>query len=318
MPAYASSASVKIDTNTSVARPFIKWAGGKGQLLSQLSHYYPHGLSDGSITRYVEPFLGGGAVFFNVAQIAQVREFHLFDINPDLSLVYKVVQREPEALIERLIHYRDQYADSTVKERERLFYQVRSAYNAQRPHIDFQRFSDAWIDRAAHMIFLNKTCYNGLFRVNSRGLYNVPFGRYVRPSIVDADNIQRVSELLQRAHLDVGSFDTCRPHIHDRSFVYFDPPYRPLNTTSCFTSYAVGKFGDADQADLATFFTNIDGSSDASLMLSNSNPRNSDPGDDFFDRLYAPFQIRTVYANRMINRKANGRGKISELLITNY
>lgn len=318
MTAHASSSSAKIGTDTNVARPFIKWAGGKRQLLSQLAHYYPQGLSDGSITRYVEPFLGGGAVFFNVAQHAHVGEFHLFDINPELILVYKVVQREPEALIERLLQYRDQYKTSTVKERERLFYQVRSAYNSQRPHIDFCRFSDAWLDRAAYMIFLNKTCYNGLFRVNSKGLFNVPFGRYVRPSIVDVDNIQRVSALLQLAHLDVGSFDTCRPHIHDRSFVYFDPPYRPLSATSCFTSYAVGKFGDADQADLATFFANVDRSSNASLMLSNSNPRNADPSDDFFDKLYAPFQIRTVYAKRMINRKANGRGKISELLITNY
>ena len=304
--------------NKKQAKPFIKWAGGKGQLLSQFAHYYPEALRNGTTTRYVEPFVGGGAVFLHVLQHYGIGEARLFDINPELILVYKVVQREPDALIALLERHSRAYYERTEGERKRLFYEVRHAYNAQLSEINFESFSDAWIARAARMIFLNKTCFNGLYRVNAKGKFNVPFGKYKRPTIVDAENIRRVSRCLQRAKLFVGPFQNSEPHIHDRSFVYFDPPYRPLSTTASFTSYSKSKFNDEDQSALAAFFAHIHETTGAKLMLSNSDPKNTDPDDEFFEQLYAPFHIHRVSANRMINSDASGRGKITELLITNY
>lgn len=300
------------------ARPFIKWAGGKGQLLTQFSQHYPDELRMGSITRYVEPFLGGGAVFLDVIQRYDVEEAKLFDINPELVLVYKVVQREPQALIELLSQHAERYDRSPEVERERLFYAIRNAYNEQLPQIDFEAFSDSWIARAAYMIFLNKTCFNGLYRVNARGGFNVPFGKYKRPTIVDPHNLLQVSLLLKNADLHIGSFEASEPYINNTSFVYFDPPYRPLSSTANFTSYSKDRFSDEDQARLARFYAKIDRETKAKLMLSNSNPRVTNPDDDFFDRLFSPFHIHHVFANRMINSDASGRGKITELLITNY
>lgn len=300
------------------AKPFIKWAGGKGQLLSQFADHYPGGLRDGSITRYVEPFVGGGAVFLDVLQRCETCQARLFDINPELILVYKVVQQQPHALIDLLSRHSDAYYDRDEEKRKELFYEMRDAYNAQLAQIDFDTFSDAWVRRAAYMIFLNKTCFNGLYRVNSKGKFNVPFGKYKRPTIVDAENIRNVSRYLQRAELFVGRFEESEPHITDRSFVYFDPPYRPLSTTSNFTSYSKYGFTDRDQIALAHYFAHLDRRGGAKLMLSNSNPKNVDPDDDFFEALYGNYNIHTVEANRMINSNASGRGKITELLITNY
>lgn len=312
----------KYDSKTSLAtkttKPFIKWAGGKSQLLSQFVRYYPEELRNGSITRYVEPFLGGGAVFLDIFQRYEISEARLFDINPELILVYKVVKHKPHALISLFSKHSADYYSSSDSDREQLFYDVRDAYNAQRPEINFDVFADTWVTRAAYMIFLNKTCFNGLYRVNSKGLFNVPFGKYKRPTIVDKDNLLRVSSLLQNAELYVGSFQASEPYIDDQSFVYFDPPYRPLSTTASFTSYSKDKFSDDDQTALANFFAKLDRITRAKLMLSNSNPKNTNPDDTFFHKLYASFHIHNVFANRMINSNANGRGKISELLITNY
>lgn len=301
-----------------IARPFLKWAGGKTQLLGQLRSYYPPGLSQGQLKRYVEPFLGGGAVFLDVAQSHDIAEAFLSDINPELILAYSVVQRDPDRLIERLAQYRQQYFALDEDARKVLFYQVRDHYNEQKPKVDFTVYSERWIAHAADMIFLNKTCFNGLFRVNSRGLFNVPFGAYKNPAIFEEQNIWRVSALLQHAVLSVGEFRACERLIDDRTFVYFDPPYRPLTTTASFTSYAKGGFGDDMQIALAQFYANLDVRYGAKLMLSNSDPRNSDPTDNFFDDLYADYHIYRVHASRMINSDAQGRGKITEILVTNY
>ena len=195
---------------------------------------------------------------------------------------------------------------------------MRIAYNEALTHFDRDHYTAAWIDRAAQMIFLNKTCYNGLYRVNSRGEFNVPFGRYKKPAICDAQNILLVSQLLQTAALGRSHFTDCEEHVDDKTFVYFDPPYRPLNATSNFTSYSAHKFDDGDQNDLARFFARLHAINGARMMLSNSDPANVDPADTFFQRLYRRFAIHKVYANRMINSKGSRRGKISELLITNY
>ncbi len=200
-------------------------------------------------------------------------------------------------------HHQTYYAYDE-SQRKQYFYEVRHAYNAQRSQIDFDRFADQWIVRAAYMIFLNKTCYNGLYRVNSSGGFNVPFGRYKRPSILDEPNLLAVSALLQNAKLLSGRFQDCEQFIDDHTFVYFDPPYRPISATSSFTSYSKDKFDDDDQIELAQFFARLDSRYQAKLMLSNSDPANVDPADGFFQSIYGNFRIHTVWANRMINSQA--------------
>ncbi len=300
------------------ARPFIKWAGGKSQLLGQFAQHYPSELIDGKITRYVEPFLGGGAVFLDISQNYEIREAFLSDINPELILVYEVVKRDPHHLIELLMKHSNDYYSRIDKEREKLFYEIRLRYNEQNSKTDYNVFSREWISRAAYMIFLNKTCFNGLYRLNLKGEFNVPFGKYKNPAIVNNKKLSLVSHLLQNVTLRIGTFQDCKRYINDSTLVYFDPPYRPLSTTSNFTSYSKNKFADSDQIELADFFYQIDQTFDAKLMLSNSDPKNIDISDNFFEELYAPFHIHRVHASRMINSDANGRGKISEILVTNY
>ena len=300
------------------ARPFLKWAGGKTQLLEQLRACYPVELASGSIKRYVEPFVGGGAVFLDVMQRSAVEEAHLFDINPELIVAYTAVQRDPQGLIDLLAAYRSRYLALDDTGREQYFYERRDHYNAQKAKIDFTGFSPVWIERAADLIFLNKTCYNGLFRVNASGQFNAPFGRYVRPKIFDAGAICAVSAILQRAALHMGGFETCYGLVDAGTFVYFDPPYRPISRTSSFNSYAAARFGDEEQRRLADFFRRLHAEKGARLMLSNSDPKNVAPDDNFFDDLYAGFTLRRVAASRMINSVAGGRGKITEILVTNY
>jgi DNA adenine methylase len=296
---------------TTAAKPFLKWAGGKTQLLEQLRANYPQELKDGGITRYVEPFLGGGAVFLDVMQRSEISEAYLYDINPELIVAYTAVQRDPEGLIERLAEYRRQYLEKDDTGRTEFFYGRREHYNSQKAGVNFGTFSAAWVERTADLIFLNKTCYNGLFRVNSSGHFNVPFGRYVKPEIFDANNIRGVARLLQRATIQCGGFESCRGVVDKHTFVYFDPPYRPISATSSFTSYAA-------ERRLAAFFAELDATTGARLMLSNSDPQNHDPNDLFFDKLYAPFRVQRVTASRMINSVAGKRGKITEILVTNY
>lgn len=305
------------------ARPFLKWAGGKSQLLTQIAAHFPPELETGAITQYVESFLGGGALFLAVAQRYPVQRFVLTDINPELILAYRVVQQDVEALIDRLQDHAQHYLAADEPTRKNYFYAVRSAYNTQRRAIDLDQigptvFDPAWIERAAAMLFLNRTCYNGLFRVNRRGEFNVPFGRYKRPAICDADNLRRVALLLQHVTLCCAPYDAAATTIDAHTLVYFDPPYRPLSRTANFTSYSQARFDDTTQIELARYYAQLDATTGAKLMLSNSDPTNIDPDDDFFDRHYASFQRHRVYANRMINRRTDRRGKITELLITNY
>lgn len=300
------------------AKPFLKWAGGKSQLLAQFEAYYPPQLAAGKISRYIEPFLGGGAVFLSIAQRYSFQQAYLTDINPELVLVYCVVQRAPFGLIEELEQHQKAYQHRDEAARKDYYYTVRDQYNAQRREICFDHYTSDWISRAARMIFLNKTCYNGLFRVNGKGEFNVPFGRYKNPAIFDAENLLRVSALLQRAEVRHAPFTACEQWVDEDTFVYFDPPYRPISQTSSFTSYSSDRFDDAAQIALAEFFAHLHRQYGAKLMLSNSDPAPINPDDDFFDRIYKGFNIHRVWASRMINSNAGKRGKISELLITNY
>lgn len=300
------------------AKPFLKWAGGKTQLLPQLRTHYPAELAAGEITRYVEPFLGGGAVFLDVMQRSSVNEAHLFDVNPEVIVAYTAVQRDPHGLLELLTEYRNRYVELNEVGRTQFFYAVRQHYNAQKATIDFGDFSPAWVERAAALIFLNKTCYNGLYRVNAAGHFNAPHGRYTRPEIFDVGNLLAVARLLQRATLRLGGFEACAEVVDAHTFVYFDPPYRPISRTASFNAYAADRFGDDEQRRLAVFFAQLHAQTGARLMLSNSDPKNVAPGDNFFDDLYASFTVKRVEASRMINSVAGGRGKITEILVTNF
>lgn len=299
------------------AKPFLKWAGGKTQLIEQIQHYFPRALKRGEITRYVEPFAGSGALFFFVAQNYPVEAFYLFDVNEELVIAYKTIQENVNELIRKLESMQEEYFALTETDQEEKFYAVRHQFNHERRNIDFDHYQTEWIERTAQTIFLNRTCFNGLFRVNARGEFNVPFGRYKNPQICNAENLRQVSRVLQRAKIERGDFINCDAVVNADTFVYFDPPYRPISPTASFTSYSKFEFGDNEQRRLAEFYKKLDARG-AQLMLSNSDPKNENPDDHFFESLYEGFNIRRVQASRMINCDATKRGKINELLVMNY
>lgn len=308
----------KTTKNEKWAKPFLKWAGGKTQLLSQFECYYPKELKECNIQKYIEPFFGGGALFFELAQKYNIKIAYLYDINEELILTNKVVQEDPKALIKELKKYSERYKIFSDEEREKFFYEIRGNYNSQLKKINYEEFSKNWIKRAAQIIFLNKTCYNGLFRLNRKGEFNVPFGRYKAPKILDEENILRVSKILEIAKIIKGDFELCEKMIDENTFIYFDPPYRPISQTSSFTSFSKYNFRESEQIRLSIFFARIDKKYGAKLMLSNSDPTNQNTDDQFFEERYKGYNIHKVFANRMINCKGEKRGLINELLIVNY
>ena len=299
------------------AKPFLKWAGGKTQLLRQFSKRLPPEMKNGKITRYVEPFVGGGAVFFYLGQRFSFDHSSIFDANEELILIYRVIKKSTKKLIHELESLEAAYISKSNKERERLFYDVRDSFNKKKPEINFQTYDPEWAARAAQSIFLNRTCFNGLFRMNRKGEFNAPFGRYKTPRILNKDNLNAVAALLETTTILPGDFTRCKKFVDNTTFVYLDPPYRPLNETSSFTSYSKDGFSDSDQRRLAGFFNELD-KKGAKIMLSNSDPRNEDPHDSFFDELYSGYTIERVPAKRIINCNGARRGEINELIITNY
>ena len=298
-------------------KPFLKWAGGKSQLLEAFEKYFPTTLLEEGF-HYYEPFLGSGAVYFHLAQKVAFQKAWLFDLNPELILTYKVVQRSTEALIERLQELEQKYKRRSPDSRKKLFYQIRDNYNnipARRPAAG----SEAGIQRASHLIFLNRTCYNGLYRTNREGRFNTPAGRYLNPKICDAENLRAAARLLKPAVLKAASFERLPQYIVKPAFVYLDPPYRPISKTANFTAYAGNVFDDEQQTALAQVCRELDRRG-ARFMLSNSDPKNHDPKDDFFEKLYnwSGLNMRRVPARRMINSNAGRRGQIHELVIRNY
>lgn len=303
--------------NKILARPFMKWAGGKGQLLNQFISFYPSELKSGQIENYYEPFIGGGAVFFDIVQKFRIKKAFLFDINKELVLTYKVIQNNVLKLMEHLESIQTEYLNLDESKRKEYFYSTRSAFNQNRLNTDFKNYSESWIPRAAQIIFLNKTCFNGLFRFNSKGEFNVPAGKYKNPKILDKANLLKVSEILQIATIENADFTAVEKVVTENSFVYFDPPYRPLNATSSFTAYSKHKFGEEEQIQLARLFSRLSGKR-IKVMLSNSDPKNADSNDDFFDKLYQNFNIHRIPATRMINSDATKRKAINEIVVTNY
>jgi DNA adenine methylase len=304
--------TVATEKRTGKARPFLKWAGGKTQLLGEIGQRLPGGLTTGQIDTYVEPFVGGGAVFFYVAQQQpKIKRFYLYDINDDLVRCYNAIKGNVDAVVAELqVLERAFFGKRTSDSRRKLYLSVRKEFNLEKvSHFGFAT--------AAKLIFLNKTCYNGLYRVNKKGEFNVPFGNYVNPRICDASNLRNVSAVLHKAEVICDDFEASQSHITKRSFVYFDPPYRPLSGTARFTSYSKQSFLEGDQTRLATFCRKINAKG-ARFLLSNSDPRNENPNDRFFERTYKGFRIKRVRATRPINCKGSSRGQISELLIANY
>ncbi len=299
-------------------RPFIKWAGGKRVLLGQFERFYPKELLQGELTRYYEPFLGGGALFFHLAERGLLRSAYLSDLNVDLILTYRVVKEHVEELI-RWLHSKANHHHSLSTEKQKEHYlSVRKQFNEEAGLFSPTReFEEGWIRRAGQFIFLNKTCYGGMFRVNLKGEFNVPFGKHKRPQILDEQNLRKNAELLQIAQLSVRDFSTIEEEIDENCFVYFDPPYRPLSDTAQFTTYQLKGFGDEEQKRLALLFQTLDHRG-AKIMLSNSDASNSEKEDFFFQKLYGDFYIHRVSAPRKINSNFGKRGRKSELLITNY
>ena len=299
------------------AKPFLKWVGGKRQLLSQFETLYPAELKQRKIKNYYEPFVGGGAVFFDVAQNYEVENAFLYDINDELILSYKVIQKDVHKLLEFLTKYDKIYKTLSEKKQQEYYYELRDSYNLNRFNIDYEKYSENWIPRVAQTIFLNKTCFNGLFRFNSKGGFNSPQGKYKNPNIVDEQNLLNVSKLLEIATIKKADFREVKNDIKDSSFIYFDPPYRPISETSSFTAYSKFNFEGDQQLQLAGLFIDLD-KSGHKLMLSNSDPKNTNPDDNFFDTIYSDFKISRVDAKRSINSDSTKRNSIKEIVVTNY
>ena len=292
------------------AKPFLKWAGGKGQLLEQLDALLPKNLGERKNILYVEPFVGGGAMLFHVlSKYPNIEKAVINDLNTDLIDCYRVVRDSPEDLISELHKLQCGYLDCPDEEsRKAMYLEKRDRYNAH---------ESGKIEAAALFIFLNRTCFNGLYRVNSKGKFNVPFGKAVNPQICDEATIREDSRLLQKVELLCGDFEEVGKVVNGIAFFYFDPPYRPLTQTAAFTAYSKDGFDDVQQRRLAEFCRAIDAKG-YQWLLSNSDPHNVDPKDMFFETIYRGFEIRRVYASRMINSKTSGRGRITELAIRNY
>lgn len=301
------------DNNKKICKlkPFLKWAGGKGQLLSEISRFYPFAQRD--ITRYAEPFVGGGAVLFDILSRYQPEEVYISDVNAELINTYMVIRDRIEELTDRLALMQQEYVPLDTDRRLLYFRDKRERFNA----LKLNGRQDISTEKAALMIFLNKTCFNGLYRVNKKGRFNVSMGSYRHPVICDADNLQAVSDRLQGVTIVCGDYRACADFVDSHTFVYFDPPYRPLTQTANFTAYTEQQFDDAAQQELAQFIDMLHHKG-ARIVISNSDPTNADEQDDFFDRLYASFHIKRVEASRMINCKSAERGKIKELLISNF
>ena len=264
-------------SKTIALKPFVKWVGGKSQLVEQIEKMLP---TDGEkvLTKYAEPMVGGGALLFSILSKYDFEKLYISDINAELINAYQTVKNDVDNLIAKL--------------------------------------NETATEKAAQFIFLNKTCFNGLYRVNRKGKFNVPMGAYKNPTICDDENLRNIHEALQNVTIVCGDYSLSKSFIDKDTFVYLDPPYRPISETSAFTAYNSDVFDDDEQIRLARFIDEINASG-AKIVLSNSDPKNVNEEDNFFDDLYKNYKINRVEASRAINSKGDKRGKINELLICN-
>ena len=304
------------------AKPFLKWAGGKKQVIDFIDKKLPTEIkSTGEIDTYVEPFLGGGAVFFYLSSQFKIKNVYLSDINKELILTFNVVKNKPKKLISELEPFEDDFLQLSPELRKEFYYDVRDKFNESLENFDYDNFSEEHIIRASQMIFLNRTCFNGLYRVNKSGKFNVPIGKYKNPLICDKENLLKVSNVLKKVNVFCGDYSESEEFIDENSFVYLDPPYLPIKKNS-FTSYNSDGFGVKEQIELSQFCKRIDDIG-AKFILSNSDPKNYDPSCNFFEETYGNLNLKEFGHNRIkvrrsINSKGNKRGPIKELLIYNY
>lgn len=292
------------------AKPFIKWVGGKGQLIEQLEALLPADFAERENITYIEPFVGGGAMLFYMLQVyPNIKSAVINDINSDLTLCYRVVRDNPTELIKSLEVIQAEYYALTSEELRKEF------FLAQRERFNTKSLNE--IENVTLFFFLNRTCFNGLYRVNKSGKFNVPFGKYSMPTICDAATIYADSKLLQKVEIMTGDFEQTFSKIEGNTFFYFDPPYRPLSNTSSFTNYAKEDFNDDAQIRLKNFCDRLNGIG-VNFMLSNSDCLGKDGTDCFFDNLFINYRIDRVLASRNVNSIASKRGKLTELLIRNY
>lgn len=291
------------------AKPFLKWAGGKTQLINEIERALPSKVINSKFT-YLEPFVGSGAIlFWMLNNFPNMEKAVINDINSDLINTYKTIASKPKELISILHILQNEYHALELKDTEKkeYYYEKRELYNTRNTEKSTQ---------AALFIFLNRTCFNGLYRVNKSNGYNVPMGSYKKPTICDNDNIFAVSKALQKVEILCGDYQNTVNFANDNSVFYFDPPYKPLNETSSFNSYAKDEFNDFEQIRLRDFCSKLD-TMGHQWILSNSDVKGKDMNDNFFDDLYSEFTINRVDAKRSINANADKRGKLTELLITN-
>ena len=296
-----------------MAQPFLKWAGGKRQLMKEIELRIPEDLE--SYDTYIEPFIGGGAVLFHLLKKYDFENVHISDLNPELILCYEMLKLDAKSVIKNLDELIQSYPID-VEERKEVYYKIRADWNEDVGNINSLSKSKK-IKRVSQMLFLNRTCFNGLFRVNRKGEFNVPIGNYKKPSFPKAENLLEVQKALENVTIHLSSFENCESWVDKSTFIYFDPPYRPLSDTSHFVSYSKGEFDDENQKQLAHTFRSLD-KQNVKLLLSNSDPKNTVMDDEFFDELYSGFNIQRVSANRAINSNPDRRGVITELLISNY
>ena len=296
-----------------MAQPFLKWAGGKRQLMKEIETRLPKNLA--SYNTYVEPFIGGGAVLFHLLEKYDFENVHISDLNPELILCYEMLKLDAKSVIRNLDKLIEAYPEE-IDDRKEVYYKIRTDWNEDVGNINSLSKSKK-IKRVSQMLFLNRTCFNGLFRVNRKGEFNVPIGNYKKPSFPKAENLIAVQKALENVTIHLSSFENCESWVDKSTFIYFDPPYRPLSDTSHFVSYSKGEFDDENQKQLAHTFRSLD-KKNVKLLLSNSDPKNTVADDEFFDELYSDFNIQRVSANRAINSNPDRRGNITELLISNY
>lgn len=276
-------------------RPFLKCAGGKGQLLEEFQNFYPK-----KFNKYIEPFVGGGAVYFDLYSKGILKEAVLIDLNKDFIDCFIAVKNSREELLKLVRKHKECHSKT-------YYYKIRN---------EVRNNSQIWdklelVERAAIIIYLNKTCFNGLYRVNRSDQFNVPMGSYKDPEIFDEKNLELASKALEIVYkIEPADFSKCLNYAEKGDFVYFDPPYNPMSKTANFTSYTKDSFGEDEQRRLADVFRKLD-KKGCMVMLSNSKT-------NLIDKLYEGYRKEEVKANRFINSKPQGRGEITELVILNY
>ena len=292
------------------AKPFIKWVGGKGQLIEQLEALLPADFDKWENVTYIEPVVGGGAMLFSMLQRhSNIKSAVINDINEDLTTCYKVVRDKPKDLIDSLTEIQEEYHSLHSEDlRKQFFLLMRDEFNTKKLEP---------IRNTTLFFFLNRTCFNGLYRVNKSGLFNVPFGKYETPTICDPITIYADSELLQNVEIMTGDYQETLKRAQGNTLFYFDPPYRPLNNTSSFNDYTKDAFNDLAQERLKTFCDRIE-KAGYSFMLSNSDCFNTPLRDRFFEDLYLEYFIERVWASRNVNANPSKRGKLQEILVHNY